>query len=56
MAVASVMAMAMTACSGQYPAHTEPGTYTITVQAEGTAVGASSPTTHTVDVTLVVTP
>jgi len=56
MAVASVMAMAMTACSGQYPAHTEPGTYTITVQAQGTAVGASSPTVHTLDVTLVVTP
>jgi parallel beta-helix repeat protein len=55
-AVASMMAMAMTACSGQYPAHTEPGTYTITVQAVGTTVGASSPTVHTLDVTLVVTP
>jgi hypothetical protein len=55
-AIVSVMAMAMTACSGQYPAHTEPGTYTVTVQASGQVVGAPAPTVHTLDVTLVVTP
>ena len=56
MAVASVMVMAMAACSGQYPAHTTPGTYTVTVQASGQTAGASAPTVHTLDVTLVVTP
>jgi hypothetical protein len=55
-AIVSAMAMAMTACSGQYPAHTEPGTYTVTVQAYGQVVGASVSTVHTLDVTLVVTP
>jgi len=56
MAVASVLVMAMTACSGHYPAHTTPGTYTVTVQASGQTAGASAPTVHTLDVTLVVTP
>jgi len=56
MAIASVIVMAMTACSGQYPPHTTPGTYTVTVQASGQTAGASAPTVHTLDVTLVVTP
>jgi sugar lactone lactonase YvrE len=52
----SLAAMGMTACTGYYPAHTEPGTYTVTVTAVGTAAGAAMATTHTLDVTLVVTP
>jgi uncharacterized repeat protein (TIGR03803 family) len=55
-AIASVMVVTMTACSGHYPAHTTPGTYTIAVQASGQTAGASAPTVHTLDVTLVVTP
>lgn len=43
-------------CGSKYPAHTPPGTYTITLKAHGTAYGAVVPTTKTVQVELVVTP
>jgi len=47
----------LAACgSNSYPQHTAPGVYNIPVTATGTAVGATVPTTHTLNVTLTVTP
>ena len=48
--------LSLTACSGKYPGHTPPGTYTIPVTATGTAPGSTGPTTHTLNITLTVTP
>lgn len=42
----------MGGCSGRYPGHTAPGTYSITITAKGMATG----TAHTVTFTLMVTP
>jgi hypothetical protein len=47
---------ALTGCGGHYPDHTPPGTYNLRLTATGTSVGASAPSTQTVQVTLVVTP
>jgi len=55
MALLAAMATGLTACSGKYPGHTAVGTYTIPITATGVAQGSSSATTHTLDVTLVVT-
>jgi parallel beta-helix repeat protein len=44
-----VMAMGVSGCSGKYPAHTPPGTYTVVVRA------SSGAQTHTAAVTLTVT-
>ena len=47
----------LTACgSNAYPQHATPGVYNIPVTATGTAVGATTPTTHTLNITLTVTP
>jgi hypothetical protein len=53
----AVFMSALTACGGNmYPQSTTPGTYIIPVVATGTAVGAVVPTTHTLNITLTVTP
>jgi hypothetical protein len=49
-----VGATALTACGDKWPAHTPPGTYTITVV--GTAVTSKGLTSHTLPITLTVTP
>jgi sugar lactone lactonase YvrE len=52
----AVFMSALTACGGNfYPGSTTPGTYIIPVTATGTAVGAVTPTTHTLNITLTVT-
>ena len=57
-AVLAVLGLGLMACSGHYPDHAAPGTYTIPLTASGIAVGSTSttPTTHTANLTLVVTP
>jgi len=55
-AVCSAAVISMSACSGNLPQNVEPGVYTMTVQGQGTAAGASVATTHTMAVTLTVTP
>jgi sugar lactone lactonase YvrE len=53
----AILLNALTACGGnKYPNHTPPGVYSIPVTATGTAVGSSTPTTHTLNITLTVTP
>jgi len=49
-----VGATALTACGDKWPAHTPPGTYTITVV--GTGVTSKGLTSHTLPITLTVTP
>jgi len=56
MVALAVMTAGLGACSGKYPAHTPPGTYTIPLTATGTTAGSTGPTTHTLTVTLTVTP
>ncbi|HZL28489.1 MAG TPA: Ig-like domain repeat protein [Acidobacteriaceae bacterium] len=47
----------LTACGGNfYPQHAAPGVYNIPVTGTGTAVGATAPNTHTLNITLTVTP
>ncbi len=53
----AVFLSGLTACGANlYPQHTAPGVYNIAVTATGTAVGATVPTTHTLNITLTVTP
>ena len=47
---------ALQGCSGRYPDHTPPGTYTLTVTANGIADGATAPSSSSVQIQLVVTP
>ena len=49
----SAFALSLTACSGKYPGHTPPGTYTIQITATG-QVGVAT-YTHTTPITLIVT-
>lgn len=46
----------LSGCGGKYPDHTPPGTYNITLFANGTANQASAPTSAVVQIKLVVTP
>ena len=46
-----LLAATFTGCSGHYPGHTPPGTYTMTIKGTGAATGV----THSANVTLVVT-
>jgi len=50
------LACMVSGCSGKYPAHTPPGTYTIPITATGTVPNSNGPTTHTLNITLIVTP
>ena len=56
LAILFVASFTMTACSGKQPASTPPGTYSIAITATGTTAGSAAPTTHTLNVTLTVTP
>ncbi len=53
----AVFVSGVTGCGANlYPQHAAPGVYNIPVTATGTAVGATVPTTHTLNITLTVTP
>lgn len=49
---AFALAATLTGCSGHYPGHTPPGSYTVTITGQGVATHI----THTTTVTLIVTP
>jgi hypothetical protein len=51
-----VVLTALNGCGGKYPEHTAAGTYTVAVIATGTNAGSSVATTHTLNVTVTVTP
>jgi hypothetical protein len=51
-----LLALGLTACNGYYPGSTPPGTYVIPVTATGTSQGSPVTNTHTLQVTLIVTP
>ena len=52
-----VFVSGLTGCGANlYPQHAAPGVYNIAVTATGTAVGATVPTTHTLNITLTVMP
>lgn len=46
----------LSACSGKYPGHTLPGTYNIHLTATGLSQGSNQHATHTLDLSVIVTP
>lgn len=57
LAILAILAASTTACGKDiyYPA-TPPGSYPFTITATGTTKGATTPTTHTLNITLILTP
>jgi hypothetical protein len=57
LAILAILAASTTACGNDiaYPA-TQPGSYPFTITATGTTNGATTPTTHTLNITLILTP
>ncbi len=46
----------LSGCGDKYPGHVAPGVYSIPIMAVGTSQGVAQPISHTVVVTLTVTP
>ena len=55
LALLTLATTALTSCANTYPDFTPPGTYTIPLTATGTDANLTTPTTHTLNVTLTVT-
>ncbi len=52
----ALISLSISGCSGKYPGHASPGTYSIDINTIGTTAGSTSPTSQTTRLTLIVTP